>query len=380
MVEAKFENLKMKKRVIGLLLLILITGGTIVKIVAQNSKANTGGGSPDPQLSQKDNDYLNRQAAVFLDTVRTVLAKYPPVLKEGKERGYAKLLMDAVFHEKFAAFRKPAQDFFHAQNVQLVKQLETTKISNGARIWKVYDMGFIVRTRTVTIAFDLVSGITSGSKDFALPDSLLDRMVKQCDILFISHKHADHAEKAIAERFIREGKPVVSPEQVWKGDSISTRILHPERVAEIVHSIHLSGNRSLKVIAYPGHQMQSTDNNVVLVTTPDGITLAHTGDEINEGDYMPDFEWIDRITKNHKVDILMPNAWTMDISRIARGFDPKLVLPGHELELGHTVWDRLPYWGDDAYLELNYKELKASKYPVVALIWGESFRYATPKR
>jgi L-ascorbate metabolism protein UlaG (beta-lactamase superfamily) len=380
MVEAKFENLKMKKRVIGLLLLILITGCIIGKIVAQNSKANTGGGSPDPQLSQKDNDYLNRQAAVFLDTVRTVLAKYPPVLKEGKERGYAKLLMDAVFHEKFAAFRKPAQDFFHAQNVQLVKQLETTKISNGARIWKVYDMGFIVRTRTVTIAFDLVSGITSGSKDFALPDSLLDRMVKQCDILFISHKHADHAEKAIAERFIREGKPVVSPEQVWKGDSIATRILHPERVAEIVHSIHLSGNRLLKVIAYPGHQMQSTDNNVVLVTTPDGITLAHTGDEINEGDYMPDFEWIDRITKNHKVDILMPNAWTMDISRIARGFDPKLVLPGHELELGHTVWDRLPYWGDDAYLELNYKELKASKYPVVALIWGESFRYATPKR
>ena len=34
----------------------------------------------------------------------------------------------------------------------------------------------------------------------------------------------------------------------------------------------------------------------------------------------------------------------MDILRIARGFDPELVVPGHELEPGHTVWDRLPYW------------------------------------
>jgi len=370
----------MKKHAIGLLLLILIAGGTIGKVAAQNSKTNNGGGSPDPQLSQKDNDYLDRQAAVFLDTVQTVLAKYPPVLKESKERGYAKLLLDAVFHEKFAAFRKPAQDFFHAQNIQLVKELETTKIKNGAKIWKVYNMGFIVRTQTVTIAFDLVSGITSGSRDFALPDSLMDRMVRQCDILFISHKHADHAEKAIATRFLGEGKPVVSPDQVWKGDSIATSILHPERVAEKVHSINLSGNRTLTVIAYPGHQMQSTDNNVVLVTTPDGITIAHTGDEINEGDFMPDFEWIDKVAKNHKVDILMPNAWTMDISRIVKGFNPALVLPGHELELGHSVWDRLPYWGDDAYLELNYKQLKASKYPVVALIWGESISYAPLRR
>src|SRR5450759_4178162 len=71
----------------------------------------------------------------------------------------------------------------------------------------------------------------------------------------------------------------------------------------------------------------------------------------------------------------MPNAWTMDISRIVKGFDPKLVLPGNELELGHTVWDRLPYWGDDKYLELNYSDLKASGYPVLVMVWGESYQY-----
>ncbi len=38
----------------------------------------------------------------------------------------------------------------------------------------------------------------------------------------------------------------------------------------------------------------------------------------------------------------MPNAWTIDISRIVKGFNPKLVLPGHEIELGHTVWTGSP--------------------------------------
>ena len=365
----------MKTIIFYLTILCVVSTAFVNKAESQNPKANTGGGSPDPQLSQKDNDYLDRQSAVFLDSVQAILSKYPPVLKEGKERGYAKLLLDAVFHEKFAAFRKPAQDFYHAQNGKLIHELEGSKVSSGARVWKVYDMGFIVRTSTVTMAFDLVSGITSGSKEFALSAGELERIVKQCDLLFISHKHADHAEKAVAEMFLQAEKPVISPAQVWPQDSIFSRILHPEPIAEKVHQIKLAGNRTLEVICYPGHQGKSIDNNVSLVTTPDGITVAHTGDELNEGDFMIDYDWMDQVAKHHKVDILMPNAWTMDILRVAKGFNPKLVLPGHELELGHTVWDRLPYWGDDAYLELNYKQLKASKYPVVALIWGESFQY-----
>jgi len=365
----------MKTTIIHLTILCMVGTAFVNKAVAQNIKTNDGGEIADPQLSQKDNDYLDRQAAVFLDTVKAVLAKYPPILKEGKDRSYAKLLLDAVFHEKYAAFRKPAQEFFHSQNGRLIKELEETKVQNGARVWKVYNMAFIVRTKTVTMAFDLVSGITSGSKEFSLSNDELDRIVKQCDVLFISHKHADHAEKAVAELFLQAGKPVVSPAQLWPQDSIFSHIQHPDRMVEKVHKIKLSGNRMLDVITYPGHQGKSTDNNIALVTTPDSLTVAHTGDELNEGDFMIDYDWIDQVAKHHKVDILMPNAWTMDILRIAKGFEPKLILPGHELELGHTVWDRLPYWGDDAYLGLTYKQLKASKYPVVALIWGESIQY-----
>jgi glyoxylase-like metal-dependent hydrolase (beta-lactamase superfamily II) len=365
----------MKTTTTCIILLAIWIGMYPAKAKAQNSRPTIGGGSPDPQLSQKDNDYLDRQSAVFLDSIKAILAKYPPVLKEGKERGYAKLLLDAVFHEKFAAFRKPPQEFFHSQNDKMIKELENIKIQSGARIWKVYDMGFIVRTKSVTMAFDLVSGITSGCKEFALSASEMDKIVKQCDVLFISHKHADHAEQAVASLFIKTGKPVISNTQVWSGDSIFAQIQHPDRIPEKIQEIKLSDSRKLDVIIYPGHQGKSVDNNITLVTTPDGITVAHTGDELNEDDFMVDYEWMDQVAKHHKVDILMPNAWTMDILRIAKGFNPRLVLPGHELELGHTVWDRLPYWGDDAYLGLTYAQLKKSKYPVVALIWGEAINY-----
>jgi hypothetical protein len=90
---------------------------------------------------------------------------------------------------------------------------------------------------------------------------------------------------------------------------------------------------------------------------------------------MEDWDWIDQVAKNYRVDVLMTNAWTMDIMRLVKGFNPKLVMPGHEIEMGHTVWDRLPFWGDDAYLGLNYAELKKSKYPVVVTTWGESYWY-----
>jgi L-ascorbate metabolism protein UlaG (beta-lactamase superfamily) len=356
-----------------ILFFLEITGNE--KVIAQISPLSQNGGIPDPQLSQKDNDYLDRQAKVFLDTVQSILTLYPPVLHEGRERGMAKLLMDAVFHEKYAAFRKPAQTFFHTEISQLIKELKETKVEKGAKIWKVYNMGFIVRTKSVTLAFDLVGGETSKSPAFGLSAAELQHIVQQCDVLFISHKHADHANKAVTEYFLQMGKPVIAPDEIWKDEPVFSKIIHLDRIPEKAQKLKLSNNFVLDVIIYPGHQLHSADNNVALVKTPEGITVAHLGDQINEGDMLIDYEWIDKIAQNHEVDILIPNAWTTDICRIVKGFNPKLVIPGHELELGHTVWDRLPYWGDDQYLELNYAELKASKYPVVVMVWGESYTY-----
>lgn len=364
--------MKSYNHIVILLLLVIFHSS----LSAQFHDPKKGGGVPDKQLSQKDNDYLDRQAKVFLDTVQSILKTCPPqpIMEEARERGFAKLLMDAVFHEHYAAFRKPPQEFFQARMDKVIYELENTNVNEGARIWKLYNMGFIVRTKSVTLAFDFASGITSGSEDFAIGIEKIDRIVKQCDALFVTHRHQDHGEKRIAQRFIDFGLPVFATEETWKNDPIQNNVINPDRVAHKSKQIDIN-EKTIDMVVYPGHQMSGIECNVYLITTPEGITVSHLGDQINENDFMIDYEWIDVVKDNYDVDIMMPSGWTMDIFRIIRGFDPKLVLSSHELELGHTVWDRLPFWGDDEYLELTYKDLKASKYPVVVMLWGESYDY-----
>ena len=366
--------MKLNHKLLTIILTILFAFQTQAQVKSGQYDDMKGGGDPDPYLSQKDNAYLDRQATVFLDTVQSIIKDFPPQINEGRERGLAKLLMDAVFHEHYAAYRKPAQEFFHSQVATVIDELENTKVENGAKVWKVYNMGFIVRTKSVTLAFDLVAGRTSGSSDFALDQNEIKRLAAQCDALFISHWHQDHADSIVAKEFFSLKRPVVAPKQVWEGKAIHSKVTHMERIAHKVQKLKLEG-QELDLVVYPGHQMKSHINNVVLIKTKEGINIAHTGDQTNEGDFMVDFEWIDEVAKNHEVDIMMPNAWTDDLLRQVKAFDPKVVLPGHELELGHTVWDRLPYWGDDVYLGINYDKVKESKYLVVALIWGESYHY-----
>lgn len=333
-----------------------------------------GGGKPDPQLSQKDNDFIDRQDKVFLDTVQSILKTNHPAIHDNLRRTTAKMLMDAVFHDRFAAYRKPVQQFFHDRVLEVLHELETTKVERGIRFWKIYDMGFIARTKSVTLAFDLVSGITSGSEEFAMNSDEIARFARQCDALLITHKHQDHADLKIAQAFVDEGLSVLATEETWPKEPVFSKIIHPERSADKLQKLELK-KYSLDLLVFPGHQLRSAINNVYLVKTPEGYTVLHDGDQINEDDMMMDWEWIDQIGKKYQVDVLMTNAWTTDIMRIVRGVLPKLVLPGHEIELGHTVWDRLPFWGDDEYLGLNYHELKKSEFPVFVLVWGESYLY-----
>ena len=150
----------MQIKVLVCVLWILLLCSTITVSAQQYDKEKTAG-KPDAQLSQKDND-IDRQDKVFLYNIRAILSKYPPSVPEHRQRNMAKLLMDAVFHDAFAVYRSPVQQFFRQRVDQVIKELETTKVEKGAQIWKVYNIGFIARTKIVTIAFDLVTGINRG--------------------------------------------------------------------------------------------------------------------------------------------------------------------------------------------------------------------------
>lgn len=330
----------------------------------------------DPGLDAKSNAYMNRQSEAFLNFVENTLKSNPPDYPVPVDRIAPLYLLDAVLHDPYAANRIPVQQFYHNRLEDALIEIENAKIEKGAKIWKLYNMGFIVKTKSVTLAFDFVRGTTAGDKNFELSEDIMNRFVKQCDVLFISHWHSDHIDLKVAQTFIDQGKPVVANEQLWQNKPIYESITHLKREANTKQTLAIR-NKSilLDVVIYPGHQMKKNLNNVPLVFTPEGITVSHMGDQINEGDFMIDYDWIDQVAKNYAVDILLPPGWTNELFRIVKGFDPKLVIPGHENELGHTVDDRVPFWGDSTYLELTNDELYKSQYSVIQMIWGESFHY-----
>jgi L-ascorbate metabolism protein UlaG (beta-lactamase superfamily) len=330
----------------------------------------------DPNLDEKGDAYMSRHAAALLDEVSRTLRQFPPQQPEPRERYLALLLLDSVLHDTHAAQRPPVQTFFRNRIETALAEMEATRVEEGAQIWKLYNMGFIVRTKSVTLAFDLVSGRTAGSTQFELSSDVMARLARQCDVLFISHRHRDHAEETVAQLFLSQGKPVVAPPQVFADRLLHASLTHLQRTAHVPQSLRVQdGKQELKVVVYPGHQMGAVENNVSLVITPEGLSFAHLGDQINEGDFMVDYGWIDEVGKHHRVDVLMPPCWTNEIFRIAKGFNPRLILPGHENELGHPVDDRVPFWGDADYLQLTYPELKRSNYRTIVMTWGESVRY-----
>ncbi len=309
--------------------------------------------------------FLNEQHRQSLATVDLLLRQFPPALEEPPEHRAALLLLDNVLHEPEAAARPSVQTFFVKRIEAVGKTLQETKITKGARIWKLYNDGFIVRTASATVAFDVVTGKHIRNGAFVLPGHTVEDFAQQCDALFISHAHPDHADPIIAEAFVRHGKAVMVPEELWKEQAFSGRLLRLRCDASAVQVVSIKdGAERLSVVNGPGHQGEEIPNNVVIVTTSEDLVFAHTGDQSNQ----KDFEWLDTIAQKHRVDVLMPNCWAPDLPRMIAGFQPAVVIPGHENELDHPIDHREPYWLDR--IRLGNESSRA-----IFMTWGESFDY-----
>lgn len=310
--------------------------------------------------------FINQQDKVTLDLVHSALEKYVPALTEPLERKMAMLMLDGVLHEENAAHRPSVQKFLKERIELALQELEETSVEKGAMIWKLYNHGFIIRTATVTFAFDLVRAHSAKADGFSIEDVIMQKLVDQCDALFISHRHRDHGDSWVAQSFINQNKPVVAPPEVWQDQPIHKNITHLEREAHTQQKLSVQqGEQELTVINFPGHQGSNIENNVPLVFTPEGMSFVQTGDQSGP---VEDWNWIDEIGSKHSVDILFPNCWTPDIHRVVRGFDPELVMTGHENEMGHTIDHRESNW-------LTYTRLKGISTPSLLLTWGESYYY-----
>ena len=300
--------------------------------------------------------YLQDQAAFVFEKACNIFDAYPPVIHLGEERMLAMLSLDALLHDTRldggVAFRSYMKNII---GKQLAKLQQTKVPGKNLRVFRFYNHGFIIKSPTVTIGIDLVRGGHAANP--FINDTLMRSVVEQCDILFITHAHGDHADAAVVRMFCEQGKTVVVPEEIWKDMPPQFRVLRGTDM--IRETIPVSPkNISLSVRVYPGHQGKVL-NNVYLITLPEGQTIAHTGDQDCTDDMVAK-------VGAHKIDILFVQCWMMPMEKMIAGVKPALIFTGHENEMGHTIDHREAYW-------LTFRRMKNINVPYVAMAWGEFY-------
>ncbi len=325
--------------------------------VAFSTMAQNGDGQSKTVFWGNAGAFLNRQADCFLNLINETIEEYPPVEGQPLMRKLALYNLDAILHETEYDKSAVLQEFMTTRIKSALEKM-SHPVNKGMEIYKLYNHGFVVRTNTVTLAFDLYRG------DSLISDSLMQAVVDKCDIMFISHLHGDHADFQVAEMFIKEGKPVWGPTNLWE-DNKDIHHIRTKKVEEEAVSVN---GKSLVVKIFPGRQ-DDLQNNIYNVVTPEGFSIVHTGDQYNKND----MGWIAQMKKQVSgLDVLLVNCWTLDFKEFVEGFDPRLVITGHENEMGHTIDHREPYW-------LSFQKLSQINSPYVLMTWGECYEY-TPTR
>lgn len=329
-----------------------------------------------PTSATAELPYVNEPSwfAPSLAFADSALKSSPPVWPEPVRRVEALMLLDGPLHLEQANRFRSAHKFLIGRLEGAIASMESAKVTTGVKIWKMYNHGFVVRTPSITVAMDVVPGWHAANAYFGISPSAKARFARQIDVLSLSHYHGDHTNPAVKDAALDAGVTILAEASVLTGTQSVPQTIRPSRLdaklieagttAPVFSVLETKSGKKLEYLAYPGHQGDIT-NTLYLFRTPEGFTFMHTGDQADP----PDFAWIDKIGRQERVDVLFINSWTPNLGRIVQGVRPKLVVMGHEAELGHTPEQRQPYWD-------SYKAARGcGGIPAIVPGWGETFDY-----
>jgi len=301
---------------------------------------------------------LEQQSKILFEQAYKILDAYPPDTLQVDERKLALSALDGLLHDTRLDTSRAVKNYFKGNVDRIIDSLGKNTADRGVRIFKVYNHGFILKSKSVTIAIDIVRG---GRYKY-IDEDQIQKLVDLSDILFVSHYHGDHADPMVAEMFVRQGKKVIVPSGLWENKSDGYIHLRNTN-SYLTTTIELDRRRKLGVDVFPGHQ-KDVLNNIYAITLPESITITHTGDQSNKND----LSWIKEMKNRVTTDVLLLHCWTPNLKEVVEGIDPRLIVTGHENELGHSIDHREPYW-------LTYEKMKAVSKPYIIMAWGEIYHY-----
>lgn len=312
--------------------------------------------------SDKDG-IINAQTELTFELVNEIINEdTPSVASPTQARKAALYLIDQVLHDTRLDGSPIVANFLDGR-MRLVLDDLKQPLKKGMKIYKLYNDGWIIRTPKVTIGWDIYRGreVKDGSRRL-MSDSIAAALVDECDIMFLTHNHGDHVDPFVVDLFTSNGKPVIAPDQILPDHK---GVTHTRKEEIWKETFKAANGAKLKATIIPGHQ-DHLQNNIYVVTTPDGYTVSSSGDQWLKSDLDMVLNLQGKITP---VDVFMPICWAAKLPEFCQSFGSKVVLTGHENELGHhTIDHREAYW-------LSYNKLEDFPIPNCLMTWGECFYY-----
>lgn len=319
-----------------------------------------------------------------MDLALDVLDRHPVSPDNEAIRKAALIILDYPIHVNNKADEPDVNEKWQSliayyQQRALKKLAETVKKTvvpaGKLAIWKVYNMGYIIKSEHHCIAWDIVRTNGLGQHVNELNEPMAE-LLKQIECMFISHWHGDHLQMWCAWRILKDGKPVFTPE-------IPPRKVAPapnredKRFTYVWKSeeVPAEGYKDVKFKVVPGHQQELLCS--LFAVTIDGLTVMQTGDN-------QDRTVFDHFAELGRVDVLIGTCWSfiprncLEVAKSCKGEGierPQFYITGHENEMGHPPTNR------ESFME-SYKRIgDRSKLPMPSFILnvGEGIWYPNGK-
>ena len=297
--------------------------------------------------------------AQTLDVAAAGLDEHPPHADNWEIRKAALMLLDFPLNVRpRELWRRPVGRFYQRFMTRAIDEIAADGPEQGLQIWKMYNMGFVVRSANHAVGFDIHPG---WRLEEPLSSGQMERLAGLLDVAFVSHLHWDHLHKGFLEMMLAAGKTVVLP------PGLLPRLDH-RRVLRVYNDYrHPTRIGDIEVRTYPGWQNFWSRNCVYLVRM-DGLTIAHNGDNTRQRIYP-------RLARRDDVDVLLANGRTR-IRRLADEAEPEMLITGHENELAHFVPIRSTFRQTFRRLKrLGLGPASPTGIDCHVLTWGESLHY-----